>query len=222
MPSPATATINGGKKKKKVINPLPASTNSAFVTLFDFVGTIDASPYLCIPAALKFRQEICGGEEEIRKYCFELARQGGELVAGILDTEVMRPSSSDYPHRDDDDDDDDHKDNQNDDKRTKDEKKWDCCFANVRLPLIFPPSSSSSSPPPDQANKEEEEEEEEEIDTGPQRAQQIMRLLTDHHDTFVAIVFHAGACWARLSAQIYLDLDDFRRVGLVLKKVCLS
>lgn len=39
--------------------------------------------------ALKFRREVCGGEEKIMSYCQELARQGGEQAAVVLGTEVM-------------------------------------------------------------------------------------------------------------------------------------
>ncbi|CEP62765.1 uncharacterized protein LALA0_S06e03290g [Lachancea lanzarotensis] len=39
---------------------------------FFFVGTISYSTYLCIEEALKFRQSICGGEERIRRYQWEL------------------------------------------------------------------------------------------------------------------------------------------------------
>lgn len=31
---------------------------------------------------------------------------------------------------------------------------------------------------------------------------------------------HAGKWWVRLSAQIYNDMDDFRRVGAILKTIC--
>lgn len=31
---------------------------------------------------------------------------------------------------------------------------------------------------------------------------------------------HAGAWWVRLSAQVYNELEDFAKVGQVLKEVC--
>ncbi|KAK0725980.1 hypothetical protein B0H67DRAFT_572041 [Lasiosphaeris hirsuta] len=76
--------------------------------LFDKVSTTDNTPYCCIPLALKFRSEVCGGEARIRKYCEEIARQGGARVAEILDTGVLGGSSSSFQR---------------------------CCFTNVRLPL---------------------------------------------------------------------------------------
>jgi hypothetical protein len=74
------------------------------------VAAIDYSPYLCIPAAIKFREEACGGEAVIRDYCFNLARNGGKVVADILNTEIMNIDSSDMTQ---------------------------CCFANVKLPFVF-------------------------------------------------------------------------------------
>ncbi|KXX73190.1 L-cysteine desulfhydrase [Madurella mycetomatis] len=81
-----------------------------FSRLFDKVSTTDNTPYCCIPLALKFRSEICGGEARILKYCEDIARQGGAKMAEILDTEILGGSSSSFQH---------------------------CCFTNVRLPLTL-------------------------------------------------------------------------------------
>lgn len=48
---------------KPTPNPLPPSTKSNFVQQFEFTGTVDNAALLCIPAALKFREEVCGGED---------------------------------------------------------------------------------------------------------------------------------------------------------------
>jgi hercynylcysteine S-oxide lyase len=79
-----------GEGKKKIFNPLPPSkSNNAFVSQFEYTGTIDNSPPLCIPAALRFRNEECGGEERIRAYRFELAEKGEQKVAEILGTKPL-------------------------------------------------------------------------------------------------------------------------------------
>lgn len=93
-------------------SPLPKSAfvdgaKSAFVANFEFVGTIDSAPYLCIPAALQWRQSV-GGEDAIRHYCTTLAQEGGRYIAGELGTEVL-------------------------DNKTKTLSQ--CCMTNVRLPL---------------------------------------------------------------------------------------
>ncbi|KAI0907812.1 aminotransferase family protein-like protein [Ustulina deusta] len=84
------------------------SPTKYFGNLFEHVSTIDTSPYLCVPEALKFRNEICGSEEQVRAYCIGLAKQGGELMAMLMGTEVLKSNTG-----------------------TQEE----CCFTNVRLPL---------------------------------------------------------------------------------------
>ncbi|RDW59675.1 hypothetical protein BP6252_12762 [Coleophoma cylindrospora] len=81
-----------------------------FVHLFEFVATTDYTPYVCIPAALKFRKELCGGEAAIMKYSWELARIGGDRTAEILGTEVLENKAGTLRK---------------------------CFFANVKLPLVF-------------------------------------------------------------------------------------
>jgi selenocysteine lyase/cysteine desulfurase len=90
-------------------SPLPASLapKSAFVANFEFVGSIDNAPYLCVPAAIAWRESI-GGEEAIRKYCHDLVTEGAKKVAAVLGTEVLDNESKTLTR---------------------------CCMANVRLPL---------------------------------------------------------------------------------------
>lgn len=76
--------------QEKVFNPFASSETSYFVELFRFVGTSDVAAYLCIGEALKFRQEICGGEDKIMEYCENISNEGGEKVAKLLGTEVMQ------------------------------------------------------------------------------------------------------------------------------------
>lgn len=67
----------------------PNAANSDFVTMFEFVGTVDTSPALCIPAALRFRDVVCGGEAHIMAYSQRLGRRGAHIIAARLGTEVM-------------------------------------------------------------------------------------------------------------------------------------
>lgn len=98
-PVPGKATIN---------NPLPPNSKSAFVAQFEFVGTMDNTPYLCIPEALAFRRDVCGGEAAIMRYCADVVKAGGVAVARALRTEVLDDGEGSLTR---------------------------CCFANVRLPL---------------------------------------------------------------------------------------
>lgn len=86
-------------------NPLGPKYKSDFVTMFEFVGTVDNSPILCIPAALRFREQVCGGEERIMTYSHEIAKAGAELIAKRLGTELLERENG------------------------------DCCLYNIRLPI---------------------------------------------------------------------------------------
>lgn len=57
-------------------------------------------------------RKICGGEEAIRKHCFDVARLGGAKAAEILGTEVLGAGF-------------------------EGSSMTECAFANVRLPLKF-------------------------------------------------------------------------------------
>ncbi|KAL4961151.1 putative aminotransferase family protein (LolT) [Aspergillus stella-maris] len=69
---------------------LPDNGKSPFITLFEFTGTTDDSAYSCVPAAMKFRKEVCGGEEKIYSYLEELAGEAGNVVANALGTDILR------------------------------------------------------------------------------------------------------------------------------------
>ncbi|KAF7874479.1 uncharacterized protein EAF02_008456 [Botrytis sinoallii] len=79
-----------------------------FVEIFQKVSTIDPTPYICIPEALRFRQGVCGGEEKVRSYCRTIALTGGQRMAEILHTEILENQSGSINKS---------------------------CFVNVRLPL---------------------------------------------------------------------------------------
>ncbi len=89
---------------------ITGTSKSKFVMLFEFVATLDVSPYLCIEEALKFRREVCGGEEEIMTYCERLSNEGGEKIAEILGTEIMENGEKSLAR---------------------------CALTNVRLPLVI-------------------------------------------------------------------------------------
>ncbi|RBA10028.1 Hercynylcysteine sulfoxide lyase [Fusarium proliferatum] len=80
-------------KLVKRITPLPPSSKSPFVINFEFVGTLDNSPYLCVKDAIKWREEVLGGEDAILEYIWDLNKKGSELVAKKLGTTYMENST---------------------------------------------------------------------------------------------------------------------------------
>jgi selenocysteine lyase/cysteine desulfurase len=94
-------------------NPLERSpTKSDFVINFEFVGTIDNSNYLVVPEAIKWREQVCGGEKAVIEYNTKLARDGGKLVADYLGTHILDNSTHTLT---------------------------DCCLVNIALPLTASP-----------------------------------------------------------------------------------
>jgi selenocysteine lyase/cysteine desulfurase len=165
----------------KINSPFPKSSHTDFVANFEFAGTMDASPYLCIPTALKWREEL-GGEEVVRNYCTTLVDLAGKHVAGVLGTEVL-------------------------DNETRTMSR--CAMANIRLPISVAKVQETAS--------------------RSGLGQGEMRLLVrdwigetaiDGYGTFIQIYFYGGAWWARLSGQVYLDMQDFEWAAQTLKTIC--
>ncbi|KAH9992700.1 PLP-dependent transferase [Xylariaceae sp. FL0662B] len=150
-------------------NPLPAGNKSVFVNNFQFVGTIDSSPYLCVKDAISWRREVLGGEARIREYVQTLAKEGGKKAAQILGTEVLDNKSGTMSN---------------------------CGMTNVALPLGA----------------------EQAADGGV--GDWMMETLIRDYKTFIPLFVIRGRLWARLSAQVYLDIADFEWAGKVLLDIC--
>ncbi|KAH7234049.1 pyridoxal phosphate-dependent transferase [Fusarium solani] len=161
----------------KHFNPNQSNAQNAFVAQFEYTGTIDTAPILCIPAALEFRSRVCGGEAAIREYCVDLARTGGRAVAEILGTETLPVPTGKHVG-----------------------------FANVRLPLtVQGHTTATEGIPAKDVNAV---------------INFMFRKFTEDYHTFINVLYFSGALWARLCATVYLDVDDFKYGGMVLKKLC--
>ena len=166
--------------------------------MFAWVATIDSTPYVCVPEALQFRDEVCGGEHSIRRYCQHIAQAGAKRIAEILDTEVME---------------------------NKTHTLQKCCFAMVRLPLrlgskISPGLEIPASHQRDETGARIVKEATHDIKDASAIVKWIMDRVVDEFDTFIPARLHAGAIWIRLSGQIYLDIKDFEWAGYLLKDLC--
>jgi len=89
-------------------NPLPPSTKSPYVANLEFVGTVDTAPYACVKDAIRWREQVCGGEAAIRAYTVALNKAASQRVAEMLGTEYMD---------------------------NEEESLRECNMSNVRLPL---------------------------------------------------------------------------------------
>lgn len=203
-------------------NPLPPSKKGVFVNSFEFIGTLDNSPYLCVKDAIEWREEVLGGEERIRDYLWSLAKEGGAKVAGKLGTWVMENPQG------------------------KGHGLTDCALVNVALPLVVAPEGKDLLTPTGRAGKPETREGDVEeaaplntTEAGEglqiqvregdmviphkdaERAWEWMtKVLVDEYKTFLPMYLHDGRFWARFSAQVYLDTDDFEWGGDTLKVLC--
>ncbi|KAE8137458.1 pyridoxal phosphate-dependent transferase [Aspergillus pseudotamarii] len=146
-----------------------SSDQSAFERLFESVGTMDYSPFLCVAEALRFRKQI-GGENAIMLYNSQLAREGGRIMAQILGTDVLDNAESTLTRG--------------------------LSMVNVQLPLHL-----KRLP-------------------GKETVDWICRTLVSEYHTFTPVFIHGHKIWTRVSAQVYLELDDFVFLGHIFKDIC--
>lgn len=163
-------------------SPFPKSNKSPFTQSFEFTGTIDNAPYLCVPAALAWREKL-GGEDVIRNYCQTLTREGAALVAKELGTEVLENSTGTLG--------------------------GECCLANVRLPIdVATAKKYAAAAGIDEA------------DVGTAVRDWMSKIAIDEYGTFIQSLFYGGAWWARLSGQVYLDMEDMKWAAETLGAIC--
>lgn len=170
-----------------------------FEILFEYVATTDDTPYMCVPAALDFRNRICGGEEAIYTYLHRIAQEGGDVVARIVNTDIMQePNLSTNPIA------------ESDIRR--------CAMVNVRMPLAFKDDAAnvnphvpdpSSSPFPLLGIKD-----------ATRVTEWMQERLIVEYDTFAKFYAHGGWLWLRLSGQIYLEIEDFEWIGHIALRLC--
>ncbi len=72
-----------------------------------------------------------------------------------------------------------------------------CCMINVKLPLKGIPA-----------------------DKAPETIRYLYEEMLSRFNCFASCFYHAGHWWARLSAQVYLDITDFEYVGNCLEVLC--
>lgn len=89
----------------------------------------------------------------------------------------------------------------------------ECCFTNVKLPMALEDIQEAAAKRGYDWRTCEQGVECKVRDF-------ITGKMIEKHNTFMAIIFHGDAWWVRVSAQIYLELDDFEWAGEVLLGLC--
>lgn len=172
---------------------------SAFELLFERTATTDDAAYYTVPAALRFRQEVCGGEDRIYEYLETLAREAGDTIAATLGTEVLeepdlKPGEVSQLRR--------------------------CAMASIRLPLAYYDDSSSIQT--DNSNNNNKKSPYQPLSPIEASAaiDWMQSILINHHNTTVPVIKYGGYLWTRVSAQIYLQRSDFEWFAQILKELC--
>ncbi|KAF2199190.1 PLP-dependent transferase [Delitschia confertaspora ATCC 74209] len=170
--------------------PASSAANAAFLSNFADTGTLDSTPYLCVPAAIKYREQL-GGEEKIRSYCQELALEAANVTKEIFGegTEVL-------------------------DNETH--TLTSCCMSNISLPLSHSSLIALA--------EEKQLTEALKIKGGLEWVvtEWIRKVCAvECNPAFsVMIYFYREKWWVRWSAQVYLELADFKYSAKELVKVC--
>ncbi|KIY01357.1 uncharacterized protein Z520_02909 [Fonsecaea multimorphosa CBS 102226] len=161
------------QRSNEIYDPMPTSEErNPMVKQFEYFGTIDGAPYCCVEEAIRFRNEVCGGDEAIRTYCTSLAKKAEEILVETLGTETF-----DIPetHR--------------------------VFFAHVRLPISVGVGGGFNVPHRDV----------------PAITQFMNKEFVERYRTFLYVLFYRGAWWVRLSATVYVDLEDCKYAARILK-----
>ncbi|KAJ5755577.1 hypothetical protein N7533_005120 [Penicillium manginii] len=179
-------------------DPTAAKAQTPFEELFEFVATSDDSAYICVEAALKFRKEVCGGEEAIMAYCQKVTNEGADAVASILGTEVLQEPGL---------------------KSGEESRMRACALTTVRLPIAVADDL-------DLADLSLGEEKNRPVEGGSRNSvfsgggSCFCRTLMEKFDTFVSTFQHGPWLWTRLSGQVYLEKADFEWLGGILRELC--
>ncbi|KAE8393667.1 pyridoxal phosphate-dependent transferase [Aspergillus alliaceus] len=184
-------------------SPAPAKNDgskSAFEYLFEYTPTTDDTPFLCVRSALKFRAEVCGGEDRIHTYLEKLARSAADIVARALGTEVMQEPGL---------------------KEGEASQLRRCGLATVRLPIAVTSDSESGHAITTVRDEKGGTYLSVKPAVVPAVSLWFRDTLIEEYGTFVPVFQYGGWLWTRLSAQVYLEESDFEWLAGVLKE-CLA
>ncbi|KAJ6109607.1 L-cysteine desulfhydrase-like protein lolT1 [Penicillium sp. IBT 16267x] len=168
------------------------SPNTLFEELFSYgSGTSDDSQNSCIPTALKFRREVCGGEEAIMTYSRELVNKAADMLADALGTEVLQEKNL---------------------KPGEKSKMRDCCMVTLRLPIGYVKGDDETNLPGAWGTILAKD--------WNRVSMHLQKRLMADYKTFVPIFPYGTWLWVRVCGQVYLDMSDFEWFKDVLCTLC--
>lgn len=144
--------------------------------MYEWVGTQDDEQYLCVPEAIKWREQVCGGEEAIYEYNNTLLRKATKLVVSELGTEALENEEGTL---------------------------MNCTMSFIRLPLNLQKDGGTVK-----------------VEEFKSILMWLGRTMATEYQSYIATSIFQGGIWCRLSAQVYLDEDDFVFAAKMLKEVC--
>ena len=96
-----------------------------------------------------------------------------------------------------------------------------CSMANVALPLWVGDATSDAEVGAEEAGDEKKQKRAAVPHAHAAAATNwMMETIMTEHTSFVPLFVMAGRWWCRLSAQVYLDLDDYEATGAILADIC--
>jgi selenocysteine lyase/cysteine desulfurase len=162
--------------------PMPddGTGKNHFVRNFEWTGTRDDSPLLCVKDAIAWRRDVLGGEDRIIAYLRDLNLRGIRHIAEKLGTTYLQNKSGTLTN---------------------------CGMGNVALPLWVGEEGKGRAPKGQAVLSKED---------ALKAFNWMQDKMFDEYRTFMALWVRWGRFWVRISAQVYLELDDYDWASVVL------
>ncbi|KAM3524960.1 hypothetical protein NHJ13051_004261 [Beauveria bassiana] len=169
---------------------LPPNTKNQFVRTFELIATKDRSQEIVTKDAIAWRRDVCGGEERIMAYLWDLNKRGCRRVAEQLKTWMLENKKGTLTN---------------------------CAMGNIALPIRWQGETGAGGGSDgggdgggggggDGAQEGDVVVPE---DDAAQVRTWMMKTMKDEYSTLMPLFAMGDRMWVRISAQIYLDMKDY-------------